>query len=97
MDAVAAIEKMGLGGALVTCFPERFEPLCPWGAVYLRNKATVLFHLLERRIGGKDSMRLVLKVRDGMAVVFTHSLVLLKFYRIFTFIFISISRILRPL
>jgi hypothetical protein len=61
VDSVLELEKAGKGLPLASYFPERYETFSPYYKQYMVCKSTVLYHLIENLIGGKDPMRLALK------------------------------------
>ena len=60
-DTVINLEKMGRGYSLISFFPENYENFHPYFNLYMKCKSTVLFQLIENRVGGKDPMRIVIK------------------------------------
>jgi hypothetical protein len=60
IDTIVEFEKMGRGVPLISFFPERFEIFTSMFGQYMRSKSNVLMHMIEDKIGGKDSMRNVL-------------------------------------
>jgi len=61
LDTVVSLEKQGRAIPLASFYPERYECFTLHFGQYLIAKATVLFHIIENKIGGKDPMRLALK------------------------------------
>ena len=60
-DTVIELEKFGLGCAMSSFFPEKYELFNPCVGQYLVNKSIVVFKLIESRIGGKDQIRNAIK------------------------------------
>ena len=61
LDTVLELEKAGKGRPLASCYPEPYDVFAPHFRQYLICKSTVLFHLLENMIGGKDPMRIAFR------------------------------------
>ena len=61
LDTVFELEKAGKGLPLASYYPERYEIFSPYFKQYMSSKSTVLYHLIENLVGGKDPMRLALK------------------------------------
>ena len=61
IDTCIELEKLGWGLPLTSSHPENPETLSPPYLLYLTSKSTVLYHMLEMQLGGRDSMRLALK------------------------------------
>ena len=60
-DTVLEMDKAGKGGALTQQYPLPYSRLGAEWRVYVRAKSTVLFTLLESRMGGRDCMRLAIQ------------------------------------
>lgn len=60
-DTVIELEKQGMTVPLATFFPEYYETFTLMYGQYLNCKATVIFHLIESNIGGRESMRAAIK------------------------------------
>jgi hypothetical protein len=58
---VAALEKAGFGESMVHLHPENNYIFSRHYGEYMRARSTLLFLMLESKIGGKDPMRLALK------------------------------------
>lgn len=61
IDTVISLEQQGQGFALCSFYPEQYERFTYYYGEYLIAKAMVLFHLIENKIGGRDTMRIALK------------------------------------
>jgi len=61
IDTSIDLEKLGWGFPLTSSHPESSDILTSQYRQYVSSKSTVLYHLLEMHIGGRDSMRLALK------------------------------------
>jgi hypothetical protein len=61
LDSVLELEKAGKGRPLAGVYPEPYDVYTPHFRQYLLCKSTVLFHLLENNVGGKDPMRVAFK------------------------------------
>lgn len=60
-DTCNELDKLGFSFPLTSGHPDSYDHLTPYHRVYCTAKSTVLFHLLETHIGGRDSMRLALQ------------------------------------
>ena len=60
-DTCNELDKLGFAFPLTSGHPDSYDHLSPYHRVYCTAKSTVLFHLLETHIGGRDSMRLALQ------------------------------------
>ena len=59
-DTIIELEKQGMAMPLFTFSPEYYEVFTQEFGEYVKCKATVLFHLIESHIGGKEPLRAVL-------------------------------------
>lgn len=71
LDTIFEIEKIGKGLPLASFYPEHYETFNPYFKQYLSCKSTVLYHLIENLIGGKDPIRLALKQLFKSPLLFT--------------------------
>ncbi len=60
-DTVIEMDKAGRGGALSQQFPVPTNRFGTEWRAYVRAKSTILFSLLETRMGGRDAMRLAIQ------------------------------------
>ena len=60
-DMCNELEKLGFGFPLTSGHPDSHDHFSPYRRAFWTAKSTVLFHLLETHIGGRDSMRLAIK------------------------------------
>lgn len=60
-DGVVSLEKAGYGQPLMSLYPEGTHLHSRAYGQYMRLKASLLFCMIEHKIGGKDAMRLALK------------------------------------
>ena len=60
-DTIIELEKQGVAMPLFTFFPEYYEIFTLDYGEYVKCKSTILFHLIESHIGGKEPLRAVLR------------------------------------